>query len=121
MGFACLADDTLVIKILLHGVTSVSEILLPEQSSTKGNNIESKMHTHMIRLSHDVYGTGLWKISFNFSVLQKNCKFKLRISIQIMPYTHFLLFTHFKMVKHENKVHIHNPCIFMIIFHILFI
>ena len=36
MGFACLADDTRVIDLLLQGVTSVFETLLLEQSSTKG-------------------------------------------------------------------------------------
>src|SRR3954462_1214465 len=33
----------------------------------------------------------------------------------------FALFTQFKLVKHENKVHIHNPWIFLIILDILFI
>src|SRR3954470_12105918 len=36
------------------------------------------------------------------------------------PYACFLLFTHFKMVKHENKVHIINPWIFLIFLDILF-
>src|SRR3954470_11765338 len=49
--------------------------------------------------------------------LQNHFKFEFEKD----PYACFLLFTHFKMVKHKNKVHINNPCIFLIILDILFI
>src|SRR4051812_9921763 len=49
--------------------------------------------------------------------LQNHFKFEFEKD----PYACLLLFTHFKMVKHENKVHIINPWIFLIFLDILFI
>ena len=85
-----------------------------------GATAEVNAQAHDI-VVHDVNATSLWKIHLNWSVLQLNCKFKLQIQIQIKPYACLLLFTHFKMVKHKNKLHIHNPWIFLIFFHILYV
>src|SRR3954469_22291243 len=49
--------------------------------------------------------------------LQNHFKFEFEKD----PYACLLLFTHLKMVKHENKVHIINPWIFLILLDILFI
>src|SRR3954463_15931134 len=56
-------------------------------------------------------------VPFKRSGMQNHFKFEFEKD----PYACFLLLTHFKMVKHENKVHIINPWIFLIFLDILFI
>ena len=121
-GLLALLDVTRVYRSSSSsGVITVSEVCYQRQSSTRGGTTlkwNAKAHD---KWWHDVNATGLWQIQLNWSVLQLNCKFKLQIQFQIMPYAPLSLFTHFKMVKHRNKLHIHNPCIFLIIFHILYV
>src|SRR3954462_4576149 len=49
--------------------------------------------------------------------LQNHFKFEFEFN----AYGCFALFTQFKLVKHENRAHIHNPWIFLIFLDILFI
>ena len=127
MGFYRHDQWGLLALLTIHGFNSL--LLLwgwsPSRKSVIGGNHQQEGATLNVNaqahdmLSHDVKGTDLWQIHLNWSVLQFNCKFKLQTQFQIKPYACLLLFTHFKMVKHVNKLHILNPCIFLIIFHIL--
>src|SRR4051812_30289044 len=60
-------------------------------------------------------------ILLKISGMQNHLQIHSKFEFEKDPYACLLLFTHFKMVKHENKVCIINPWIFLIIFHILFI
>src|SRR3954471_2188937 len=58
---------------------------------------------------------------FKRNEMQNHLQHHFKCEFEKDPYACLLLFTHFKMVKHENKVHIINPCIFLIFLDILFI
>ena len=53
-------------------------------------------------------------------VLQSYLNNQFKLEFELRPYGCFALFTQFKLVKHENRAHIHNPWIFLIILDILF-
>src|ERR1041385_2621045 len=62
-----------------------------------------------------------WMKPFTRSVLQSHLPNHSKFEFEKDPYAHMPLFPHFKMVKHRNKLHIQNPCIFLIILDILFV
>ena len=65
MGFACLADDTRVYRSSASRGDLRLGHTITETIINEGGQHQSKIYKHMIRLSHDVYGTGLWQIPFN--------------------------------------------------------
>src|SRR3954462_15103997 len=79
------------------------------------------------KVDHEVMWYSCYNVSdvgvkpFKLSVLQSQLQNHSKFEFEKDPYACLLPFTHFKMVKHENKLHIHNPCIFMIILDILFV
>src|SRR4051812_22647750 len=55
------------------------------------------------------------------SQMQNHLQMCFKFEFEIKPYGCFALFTQFKLVKHENRAHIHNHWIFLIFLDILFI
>ena len=89
-------------------------------NNNQGSKI-STMHKHMSwRLKLDVCATDVWVIPIKWSILQRICKFKLHFEFQKGSYALLSLFTKANLVKHENRLHIQNPCIFLIILDILY-
>ena len=71
--------------------------------------------------SGDVHGHNVLAIPFKRSQLRSQLQMYLKFEFELNAYGCLPLFTQFKLVKHENKVHIKNPCIFLIILDILFV
>ena len=60
------------------------------------------------------------KIQFKRSGMQSHLQIHSKFEFKLMPYGQMLVVTQFKLVKHENRVHIQIPCIFLIILDILY-
>src|SRR4051812_38410294 len=58
---------------------------------------------------------------FKRSEMQNHLQNHFKFEFESNAYGCFALFTQFKLVKHENRVHIINPWIFLIFLDILFI
>ena len=58
---------------------------------------------------------------FERSGMQNHLQIHSKFEFEFNAYGCFALFTQFKLVKHENRAHIHNPWIFLIFLDILFI
>ena len=76
--------------------------------------------THDQYCNGDVLGHNVGTIPFKRSGMQSHLQMHSQFEFKLKPYGQMLLFNQFKLVKHETRVHIHNPCIFMIILDILY-
>src|ERR1041385_3684647 len=105
---------------LTKGVASGSSCMSIEQTKQSRDKYTCNAQAHDQYCISDVHGHDVLVIPFKRSQLQTHLQMHLKFEFTRMPYACLLLFTHFKMVKHRNKLHIHNPCIFLIILDILF-
>src|ERR1041385_6411025 len=121
MGFACLADEVRYRGLQRRGVASDSSCTSIEQSIKQGINIIAMHQTHDQYCNGDVLGHKVGTIPFKRSQMQSHLQMCFKFEFEIKPYGCSALFTHFKMVKHENRAHIHSPWIFLIILDILFV
>ena len=82
-GVACLADDTRVLTwSSSSGVITVSEALLPTQTSTRGGNKELKCAITWLCCPWCEWYC-LWHIWFKWSILHLKCKFKLHMLVKL--------------------------------------
>ena len=68
-----------------------------------------------------VHGYNVLAIPIKRSGIQSHLQIHSKFEFKIKPYGQMPLFTQFKIFKHENKVHIQIPSIFLIILDILFV
>ena len=106
MGFACLADEV------------PAPLLLVKQQTRKQYKYNAQSHGWRLKL--DVCAYDVWGFPFKWSTLQRFCKLKLHFESKRNAYALLPLFTQENLVKHENRLHIQIPCIFLIILDILF-
>src|SRR3954464_13509954 len=79
------------------------------------------MHNHMNKVAMViVHGDNVGTIPFKRSGMQSHMQIHSKFEFKLKPYGQMLKFTQFKLVKHEKRSHIHNPCIFLIILDILY-
>src|SRR3954467_3788048 len=108
MGFACLADEVHTRCLQRRGWPPVLVPLLSSKQSNQGINIIA-MLKHMISCENMRY---MVLMCLQFHLIEVYCKrianSNSKFKFEKDPYACLLLFTHFKMVKHRNKLHFLN-------------
>ena len=102
------------------GVASVSGSTSIEQTKQSRDKYNSNAQTHDQECSGDVHGHNVGTVPFKRSGMQSHLQIHSKFEFNLNAYGQMPLFTQFKLVKHENRVHIHIPCIFPIILDILY-
>ena len=102
------------------GVASGSSCTSIKQTKQSRYKFICNAQAHDPYCISDVHGHNVLAIPFKIRQLQSQLQMHLKFEFKLKPYGQMPLFTQFKLVKHENKVHIHNPFIFLIILDILY-
>ena len=90
-------------------------------SATKDFMKAFTIMTHSTTQPQYYFNPGYGLIRAPNRVLQSYLHNQFKFEFELSPYACLLIFTHFKMVKHRNKLHIQNLWIFLIFLDILFV
>ena len=119
VGVACLYDEVQFRGLHRRGQPPLPFPPLVDKQQSKEQH-KNNAQSHGWRLKLDVCAMYVWGIPFKWSILQRFCKFKLQFEFKRNSYALLSLFTQVNLVKHENRLHIQNPLIFLIILDILY-
>src|SRR3954464_14526034 len=103
------------------GVASGSGCTSIEQTKQSRYKHNCNAQAHDQYCNGDVLRHNVGTIPFKRSQMQSHLQMYFKFEFELKAYGCIALFTQFKLVKHENRAHIHNPWIFLILLDILFI